>query len=302
LTEEDFDAYGERAIALPGVGKYRILNTVARGRRLDVVGKPVLDANGNAVVDADGKPVLGGTYPRFKFYPSYHIECEVEALAGLAGDEAQKTYDRGAKEEDKGVAYFHNAVRKMFESKLPNVDINPEEVAEIIREFLVAYMQKANTGSAAKVLSDYLDKKMIEASSVAAGISKPVKRGQTLKDGTLDMVGGTGDEDPPAPDDGYDDPTDTVDESDDDDEDLGKEFEEATAPAGNGKKTIDPMDFETDDGTGLPDENEDNTPPEAPIGKDASASGFGQPDPAADKVNKAADKEMKGIDEFDFDM
>jgi hypothetical protein len=114
LEEEDFDQYGERAIALPGIGKFKIMNTKPQGRRIGLVGDP-------ANIDSKGNYLGTETYPRFKFYPSAAMEAEVEILSGIESEDSRNIYERTLKSEKY------------------NVEQNIKEISKIIRKLLSEY-------------------------------------------------------------------------------------------------------------------------------------------------------------------
>lgn len=82
LPEGEQDKDGDVTLSMPGVGKFRILNTKAAGVKADLVGE-------------------GGRYPRYKFYPSNSMEAEMEVLAVIANDESKSLNEKNKSYEDK---------------------------------------------------------------------------------------------------------------------------------------------------------------------------------------------------------
>jgi hypothetical protein len=165
LTKEDFDQYGERAIALPGIGKFKIMNTKPQGRR-------ILHTSDPTNVDDKGKYLGVETYPRFKFYPSSAIEAEVEILNGLESEEARIVYDRTIKSE------FYN------------IDLNIKEVAKTLQKLFAAYEQIPEGSSFSEREEMSLDnlggilKKMVssEVSRILSGIPNPTYNSDEVVD------------------------------------------------------------------------------------------------------------------------
>jgi hypothetical protein len=93
-------------------------------------------------------------------------------MAGILEDDAKKVFERGEREEERGIEHFNKAIRKLFESKLPNIDFDSEEVSEVLREFLTDYMSKVNLKGASSALKTHINKKLIEA--VGSGRKKKV--------------------------------------------------------------------------------------------------------------------------------
>lgn len=99
LEEEDFDPNNERSLAVAGIGKFKIINTVAQGKRKSLVGE-------------------GEAYPRYKFYPSSIMEHEVEMLHGIGDENSKEVYDRTISSEE------HNKV------------LNSKEIAKIVKKLV----------------------------------------------------------------------------------------------------------------------------------------------------------------------
>jgi hypothetical protein len=105
----DFDGRGERAISVPGIGKYKFRMTVPQGKK---------DELGNDIITKNLMP--DGTYPRLKFYPASAIENEVEVLHGIADKEVKDAYD------------------KMIESEARHIERNAKEIAKMAKKLAAA--------------------------------------------------------------------------------------------------------------------------------------------------------------------
>ena len=143
LDEKDFDQYGDRVVAIQGVGRFKIMNTIPQGRRVDLVGK-------------DGK------YPRFKYYPASNIEAEVEILNGIESPEGREIYERTIKSEnanvDKNVQEISHLIRTLTQEAMEtlgnvtpvgvgksntNVDLN-KVLESLVKELVIKELNKVS--------------------------------------------------------------------------------------------------------------------------------------------------------------
>lgn len=102
ISEEDLDKRGEKAISVPGVGKFKYRMTIPQGKK---------DEQGNVTIDKN--TMADGTYPRYKYYPAASIENEVEFLHGIAKGEVLDSYNKMIASESKHIERTAAEIAKM---------------------------------------------------------------------------------------------------------------------------------------------------------------------------------------------
>jgi hypothetical protein len=140
LDEKEFNQYGERDIAVSGVGRFVIKDTVASGGRLDLVGE-------------------GKKYPRYKFYPSNIVCSEVEILNGLESEYGREVYDRSIDSEKdndgKNVEEMVKIVKKVMKELNPN--FREKDVRSLVKE-VVKETSKLDIKNVKKVVGQEIER------------------------------------------------------------------------------------------------------------------------------------------------
>lgn len=167
LEEEDFDQYGERAVNIHSIGKFKVMNTIPQGRRLDLVGE-------------DGK------YPRFKFYPSAALEAEVEILNGIESEESRSVYERNVESEKNNMEQNVAEINKILKrSKTSPIFLNSLDdiVKNIIEKEIKKYMGK-DYKEVKKELKEIDDENVeygVELEELQESVIKKVKKEKKVK-------------------------------------------------------------------------------------------------------------------------
>jgi hypothetical protein len=99
----DFDARGEQAVSLPGVGKFKFRMTVPQGNR-------------------HGKVTEDGMYPRYKFSPAPAIEAEVEHFFKIDDEETMASYVKAMENESKSIEKTAKEITKLFAKSVDKGD------------------------------------------------------------------------------------------------------------------------------------------------------------------------------------
>lgn len=127
IGPEDLDGRGEKAISVPGIGKFKFRITKPQGK--------------NVVTLPDGG------YPRYKFYPARAIEVEVENLHGIADKESREAYEKYMKSEEKHVERtakeISRKISKYLEGKGEVVNVSNLSLDEIIKEIVREEIKKS---------------------------------------------------------------------------------------------------------------------------------------------------------------
>lgn len=99
VGQEDLDRRGEKAVSLPGVGKFKFRMTVPQKKKKNLVGDD-------------------GLYPRYKFYPARSMEVEVENLHGIADVESKEAFEKAKKSEERHIEKTREELAKVYRKSL----------------------------------------------------------------------------------------------------------------------------------------------------------------------------------------
>ncbi len=173
LPDEEKDVYGDKSIPVPGVGKFKIYNAKASGRKEKLVGS-------------------GESYPRFKFYPANSIESEVEVAYSIADEDSKKAFERVLNMESKMAEKVSKRIAKLspeedgngVDSKSYSDDIG-KALSEIISELVREELSRVHEGAEDTVVSvnGGIDSKSLEgfAESLKKKEEITVEAGEEVK-------------------------------------------------------------------------------------------------------------------------